>query len=180
MGDHFQDEIILSLNYSFLGSDYFESQLLNIKILTVILLKDTVRSMFSSVILLCNVHVERHLRMKVIHTSRWRDQQQDWLTMEDKNEIIKKFLEVRDAPTYAEYMERKNELLELTEGLLVKPANSFNEEDNFYSDEETVTFQSYYENKWEPIVEMWVYAHRKKFPLTISMTQMLWSMNLQT
>ena len=134
-------------------------------VITVIHLKDTVREMFSCVILLCNVHVERHLRMKVIHTSKWRDQQQDWLTMEDKNEIIKKFLEVRDAPTQTKYIEKKNELFELTEGLLVKPVNFFNEEDHFYSDEETVTFRTYYENKWEPMAHMWVYAHRKNLPI---------------
>ena len=52
-------------------------------------------------------------------------------------------------------LEKRNELFELTEGLLVKPANT----------KVPVLFKTYYERNWEPINQMWVYAYRKNLPI---------------
>ena len=72
----------------------------------------------------------------------------------DKVTIVNTLKQMRDAPTEDIYDDLKEELLEITDGLLVKPGNT----------KHFVTFHQYFDKYWHGCRQMWVFCHRKTFP----------------
>ena len=75
----------------------------------------------------------------------------------DKAAIINLVMQCRDSHTAEQYNEKRERLMRLTVGLLVKPGCVRHE----------VTFRQYYDTNWESIQPMWVLAYRKKLPLQV-------------
>ena len=75
----------------------------------------------------------------------------------EKVEIINQFKLVRDAHTEEQYANRREELFEMTEGLLVKPGNTKN----------FVLFHDYFNRNWDGVKEMWFFCYRKQYPTLV-------------
>ena len=86
------------------------------------------------IIYLCSIHVYRYTREKVLPSSKMTDGSEV-----EKVEIINQFKLVRDAHTEEQYANRREELFEMTEGLLVKPGNTKN----------FVLFHDYFNRNWD-------------------------------
>ena len=75
----------------------------------------------------------------------------------DKKLLIKSVLQCRDSHTPEQYNANRQELMALTEGLVVQPGRV----------KVPVTFKQYYDDNWERITPMWILAYRKKMPLQV-------------
>ena len=79
---------------------------------------------------------------------------------EDGSQVDKKMLQdsvvqCRDSHSPEQYNVNRQELMALSEGLIVKPGQVKN----------PVSFRQYYDDNWERITPMWILAYRKKMPL---------------
>ena len=111
---------------------------------------DVLRSIFHGCnIFLCSVHVYRYFREKVLPSSKMTTGE-----AVDKVTIVNNLKNMRDAPTEDIYDDLKEDLFELTDGLLVKPGNT----------KHFVPFHHYFDKNWNGCREMWVFCHRKAFP----------------
>ena len=72
----------------------------------------------------------------------------------EKVEIINHLKLLRDSPTEEIYEELREQLLEMSEDLLVKPGNTKN----------FVSFHQYFDKNWHSCREMWVFCHRRNHP----------------
>ena len=72
-----------------------------------------------------------------------------------KKDIFKKILNVRNSHTLEHYEQRKIELFQITEGLLVRPGRV----------KEPVSFHFYFDKNWNQCKEMWSYFGRKSYPI---------------
>ena len=79
-------------------------------------------------------------------------------TQVDKVLILKMVMACRDSHTSEQYNANRRILMELTDGLMIKPGRVKHE----------VTFRQYYDINWENIQPMWVLAFRKKLPLQVN------------
>ena len=75
----------------------------------------------------------------------------------EKDLILKKVVACRDSHTQDQYNANREELMEITSGLVIRPGRVKNE----------VSFRSYYDLNWESIQPMWVLVYRKKLPLQV-------------
>ena len=90
-------------------------------------------------VFLCGVHFYRYVKDKELPSSKNRNG-----TAVEKGEILAQFRRVRDAPSEDLYIARRDQLLEMTEQLMVKPGNTKNE----------VAFSRYFNKNWESVREM--------------------------
>ena len=121
-------------------------------------------------VLLDGVHVERYFRDKVFpgnllfitativlciycQGARYEDG-----SPVDKLLIMERVLACRDSHTSEQYNGCRRDLMELTDGLMIRPGRVKHE----------VSFRNYYEVNWESIQPMWVLAYRKRFPLQVN------------
>ena len=102
---------------------------------------ETLRIIFpGSKIFLCGVHVYRYWKEKVLPSSKMSDG-----NSVEKVDIINQLKMLRDAPSEELYEQRREELLEMTEHLLVKPGNK----------KEFVRFHNYFDKNWHDCRQMW-------------------------
>jgi len=73
----------------------------------------------------------------------------------DKKDILDAFKKVRDSHTEDQYEERKNNLFEASENVLVRPGGA----------KESVSFHNYFLRNWHPVRDMWVLHYRNKLPI---------------
>jgi hypothetical protein len=76
----------------------------------------------------------------------------------DKKEILKAVVACRRSHTIAEYLEKRCQLMLLTQALYVKPGYT----------KDPVLFAQYFLSNWDIIAPMWVYAYRKQLPLQVN------------
>ena len=74
-----------------------------------------------------------------------------------KSRILKMILSCRDSHTPAQYNGHRQTLMQLTQGLYIRPGRVKHE----------VSFGQYYNTNWESITPMWVLAFCKKLPLQV-------------
>ena len=109
-----------------------------------------------SIVLLCSVHTSRYFKDKVF-TSKgfWGDvEKHDYVTGDDRRELVAQLNFVRDSPSNEIYEERERKLLEMTENLTVRPGQSVN----------PVSFHDYYVHNWKDCAFRWVRAFRRALP----------------
>ena len=104
------------------------------------------------IIYLCSIHVYRYTREKVLPSSKMTDGSEV-----EKVKIINQFKLVRDAHTEEQYANRREELFEMTEGLLVKPGNTKN----------FVLFHDYFNRNWDGVKEMCFFCYMKQYPTLV-------------
>ena len=80
---------------------------------------------------------------------------QKYLNNEDKTDIINQLTLVRDSPSEIKYKESEEKLMEMTEGLFVRPGQS----------NSAVSFHDYYFKNWKCDNFRWVYVYRKNLPI---------------
>ena len=66
-------------------------------------------------------------------------------------------LRCRDSHTPEQYNVNRQELMAMTDGLIVQPGRV----------KTPVMFKQYYDDNWERITPMWVLAYRKQMPLQV-------------
>ena len=93
--------------------------------------------------LLCAVHVLRYFREKVLTGKGfWGEiEKRDFLSSNDKDQILKLLISVRDSPNESQYYEREKKLLEETKELTVRPGQTTN----------PVSFHDYYTKCWKDV-----------------------------
>ena len=74
--------------------------------------------------------------------------------------ILDRVMACRDSHTSEQYNSNREALMELTEGLMIRPGRVKHE----------VSFRQYYDVNWEGIQPMWILAFRKKWPLQVCCT----------
>ena len=74
-----------------------------------------------------------------------------------KEDILAAVVACRKSHTSEQYYGNRASLMRMTKDLIVKPGRTKN----------AVTFPQYYLANWDPIVPMWVYAHRRTLRLQV-------------
>lgn len=76
----------------------------------------------------------------------------------DKQGLIKAVTACRMTHTVGQYIDKKTDLLDLGEGVYVKPGRT----------KKAVLFNEYFLGNWDNVAPMWVFAYRKQLPLQVS------------
>ena len=106
--------------------------------------------------LLCSVHVLRYFKEKVF-TGRayWGDAgEKNYLSGEEKDELMKQIVLVRDSPSQEEYSIREEKLLSMSKDLSIRPGQVT----------KPVSFLDYYHKNWKSCAFRWIFAYRKNLP----------------
>ena len=106
--------------------------------------------------LLCSVHVLRYFKEKVF-TGRayWGDAgEKNYLGGEEKDELMKQIVLVRDSPSQEEYSIREEKLLSMSKDLSIRPGQVT----------KPVSFLAYYHKNWKSCAFRWIFAYRKNLP----------------
>ena len=109
-----------------------------------------------SVVLLCHVHVLRYFKEKVFTGKAYWGEAGDknYLRGDEKEELMKEILLVRDSPSQQEYRLREESLLSKTKDLSIRPGQvSY-----------PVSFHNYYDKNWKSCAFRWICAYRKNLP----------------
>ena len=102
------------------------------------------------------MHVLRYFKEKVF-TGRayWGDAgEKNYLSGEEKDELMKQIVLVRDSPSQDEYNIREEKLLSMSKDLSIRPGQV----------SKPVSFLDYYQKNWKSCAFRWIFAYRKNLP----------------
>ena len=118
----------------------------------------------SRIVLLCSVHVLRYFKDKVF-TGRayWGDAgEKNYVNGEEKDNLMKQIVLVRDSPSQELYNEHEAKLLQMSKFLSILPGQATKPK----------PFLDYFLKNWKLCAFRWVFVYRKNLPtLGASYTQ---------